>query len=392
MRPPKITTKITTAVAVIAAAAAYVHFNGEPAFLSGLISNPADAAAPAQAMQAMPVPVASVVKKTLPVYLDYTARAEAIRSVALQAKVSGYILEQAAEDGADVKKGDTLYRIDPRDYQVALDQVKAQAQRNQASLDYTKASLTRGNNLIKTGFLSKDGFDQRNSTVQQGEATLASDQSAIQAAEINLGYTTIRAPFDGRLGRNQAAVGTLVNVGGTQLNTLVQVSPIYVTFTPSEGDLALIQRAKSNGPIAAEVTIPGDKAPPRKGELTFIDNRIDAATGTIIARATITNDDRSLLPGQYVNIRLHIGETPNTLLVPQVALGSNQLGKFVYVVDEGNKVAMRLVELGQTDGELVAITKGVNEGDKIISGNLQKIGPGMPVNPQTASPTPPPAS
>lgn len=384
--------KITTAVVVIAAAAAYVHFNGEPAFLSGLISKPADAAAPAQAMQAMPVPVASVVKKTLPVYLDYTARAEAIRSVALQAKVSGYILEQAAEDGADVKKGDTLYRIDPRDYQVALDQVKAQAQRNQASLDYTKASLTRGNNLIKTGFLSKDGFDQRNSTVQQGEATLASDQSAIQAAEINLSYTTIRAPFDGRLGRNQAAVGTLVNVGGTQLNTLVQVSPIYVTFTPSEGDLALIQKAKSNGPIAAEVTVPGDKAPPRKGELTFIDNRIDAATGTIIARATIANEDRSLLPGQYVNIRLQIGETPNTLLVPQVALGSNQLGKFVYVVDEGNKVAMRLVELGQTDGELIAITKGVKEGDQIISGNLQKIGPGMPVNPQTASPTPPPAS
>ncbi|MFE0018767.1 efflux RND transporter periplasmic adaptor subunit [Mesorhizobium sp. NPDC059054] len=384
--------KITTAVVVIAAAAAYVHFNGEPAFLSGLISKPADAAAPAQAMQAMPVPVATVVKKTLPVYLDYTARAEAIRSVALQAKVSGYILEQAANDGADVKKGDTLYRIDPRDYQVALDQVKAQAQRNQASLSYTKASLTRGNDLIKTGFLSKDGFDQRSSTMQQGEATVAADNAAIQAAEINLGYTTIRAPFDGRLGRNQAPVGTLVNVGGNSLNTLVQVSPIYVTFTPSEGDLALIQKAKSTGSIAAEVTIPGDKSAPRKGELTFIDNRIDAATGTIIARATIANDDRSLLPGQYVNIRLLIGETPDTLLVPQVALGSNQLGKFVYVVDEGNKVAMRLVELGQTDGELIAITKGVKESDKIISGNLQKIGPGMPVTPQTASPTPPPAS
>ncbi len=384
--------KITTAVVVIAAAATYVHFNGEPAFLSGLISKPADAAAPAQAMQAMPVPVAAVVKKTLPVYLDYTARAEAIRSVALQAKVSGYILEQAAEDGVDVKKGDTLYRIDPRDYQVALDQVKAQAQRNQASLSYTKASLTRGNDLIKTGFLSKDGFDQRSSTMQQGEATVAADNAAIQAAEINLGYTTIRAPFDGRLGRNQAPVGTLVNVGGTSLNTLVQVSPIYVTFTPSEGDLALIQKAKANGPIVTEVTIPGDKTPPRKGELTFIDNRIDAATGTIVARATIGNDDRSLLPGQYVNIRLQIGETPNTLLVPQVALGSSQLGKFVYVIDEGNKVGMRLVELGQTEGELIAITKGITENDKIISGNLQKIGPGMPVNPQTASPTPPPAS
>ncbi len=372
--------KIATALTLIAAAGAFAWFRGDPQLLTSLVSKPADAAVEPAPMQAMPVPVTGVVKKTIPVYLDYAARTEAIRSVALQAKVSGYILDQPATDGADVKRGDLLYRIDPRDYQAVLAQVQAQTERDQASLDYAKANLDRGSDLTKTGFLSKDSFQQRASAVAQGEATVVAGKAAIQAAEINLGYTVIKAPFDGRLGRNQAPVGTLINVGGTALNTLVQISPIYITFAPSEAELVLIQKAKAEGPVTAEVTVPGDQGPPRKGELTFLDNQVDHTTGTIIARATIANEDLSLLPGQYVNIRLLVGERPDSLMVPQVALGSNQLGKFVYVVDQG-KVGMRLVDLGPTEGPLVSVTKGIAEGDQIISGNLQKIGPGMPVTP-----------
>lgn len=384
--------KTTTAVALIAAAALFVHANGGPEILFDLLSKPAGAAVAPAAAQAMPVPVTAVVKKTLPLYLDYTARTEAIRSVALQAKVSGYIVDQPAADGADVKQGDLLYRIDQRDYQVALDRVKAQMDRDVASLEYTKANLTRGSDLSKTGFLSKDGFEQRSSAVEQSEAVVAADKAAVAEARLNLGYTEIRAPFDGRLGRNQAPVGTLVGAGGTTLNTLVQISPIYVTFTPSETDLALLRKARTAGPVTAEVTVPGNPAAPRKGELTFIDNRIDPATGTIVARATIANEDHALLPGQYVNIRLLVGEQPDSLMVPQVALGSSQLGKYVYVVDAGNTVGMRMVELGQTEGELVAIVKGIQEGDRIISGNLQKIGPGMPVEPQPVQTAAAPAS
>lgn len=372
--------KAATALTLIAAAGAFVWFRGDPQLLAGLLSKPADAAVEPAPMQAMPVPVIGVVKKTIPVYLDYAARTEAIRSVALQAKVSGYILDQPATDGADVKQGDLLYRIDPRDYQAVLAQVQAQTERDQAALDYAKANLDRGSDLTKTGFLSKDSFQQRASAVAQGEATVVAGKAAIQAAEINLGYTVIKAPFDGRLGRNQAPVGTLINVGGAALNTLVQISPIYITFAPSEAELVLIQKAKAEGPVTAEVTVPGDQGPPRKGKLTFLDNQVDHTTGTIIARATIANEDLSLLPGQYVNIRLLVGERPDSLMVPQVALGSNQLGKFVYVVDQG-KVGMRLVDLGPTEGSLISVTKGVAEGDQIISGNLQKIGPGMPVTP-----------
>ena len=346
----------------------------------------ANAAAPPAFV--MPVPVAGVVKKTIPIYLEYSARTESIRNITLQAKVSGYILSQPAADGSDVKQGDLLYKIDPRDFQAALDQATAQVQRDQASLDYLRSNYDRGSELTKNGWLDKDTFDQRSSNVHQAEATLAADQAAQRAAQINLGYTEIRAPFAGRLGRNQAAEGTLVSVGGTVLNTLVQIDPIYVTFNPSETELAQIQAAKADGKVVADVLLPGETEASHHGDLTFIDKAVDQATGTIVARATVANADASLLPGQYVRVRLHLKQQPNSLMVPQVAIGSSQFGKYVYVVGKGNTVDQHLVSLGPVQGDLVAVDKGVSEGDQVIVGNLQKIGPGMPVQPLPNKPAP----
>jgi multidrug efflux system membrane fusion protein len=347
----------------------------------GLASEPAGAATPTPAMPPMPVPVARVIKRTLPVYLDYSARTESLRNVTLQAKVSGYLMEQRADDGVDVKAGDLLYRLDPRDFQASLDQMKAQLERDTAQLDYVRSSLDRGTELAKSGYLAKDSFDQRTSAVRQADAALSMDRAVIRTAEIALDHTDIRAPFAGRMGRNQAPVGTLVSVAGTVLNTLVQLDPIYVTFNPSETDLASIQKARGEGDIETEVTVPGSPAAPRKGILTFLDNAVDRATGTITARATIANGDFGLLPGQYVRVRLHVGDQPDALMVPQTALGSSQLGKYVFVVGKGNVVEQRPVSLGQADGGLVTVTTGVAEGDQVIDGNLQKIGPGAPVQP-----------
>jgi multidrug efflux system membrane fusion protein len=329
---------------------------------------------------AMPVPVTSVIKKTIPVYLDYSARTESIREVSLQAKVAGYIQAQPAVDGADVQGGVLLYKIDDRDYRAALDQAKAQAQRNVAALSYARQNFNRGDELVKTGFLAKDNYDQRASTLGQSEASVAQDNASVHSAEINLAYTEIRAPFAGRLGRNRAPVGTLVGGAGTTLNTLVQLDPLYVTFNPSERDLPTIETARAARKVVANVSLPDDASMGYSGELSFIDNGVDRTTGTITARATVPNPKFTLLPGQYVRVRLHVREAVDALLVPQTALGSNQLGKYVYVVGADGKAEQKLVKLGAIDGELVSVT-GLGENDRVITGNLQKIGPGSPVAP-----------
>src|SRR6266568_1942664 len=199
------------------------------------------------AEDALPVPVAAVVKKTVPIFLDYVGTTEAIRSVTLQAKATGYLARQAVPDGADVKQGDLLYVLDPRDYQAALDQNKAQAARDSAALDYARARQGRNAVLSKQGWVSKDTFDQVTSSLDQAEAAVAVDRALIQTAELNLGYTEIRAPFAGRLGRSQVHEGALITVAGTPFNTLVQLDPLYATFNPRETDLDRIGKAAAGG-------------------------------------------------------------------------------------------------------------------------------------------------
>ncbi|HEY1780141.1 MAG TPA: efflux RND transporter periplasmic adaptor subunit [Roseiarcus sp.] len=377
--------KISLAAFATIGVVAFVGFR-----IAGDHADGATESAAAPAMMAMPVPVVSVVKKTLPIYLEYPGRIESIRSIALQARASGYIESQLAPDGADVKTGDLLYQIDPRDLHAALDLANAQAQRDEASLEYAKANFGRGEELVKSGFVTKDAYDQRASAMHQAEAALVADRAAIESAKLNLSYAEITAPFSGRLGRNQAARGSLVGPASGALNTLVQLDPIYVSFNPSESDLVEITTARAAGKVDAEISLAGKPDAIRKGELTFLDNSVDKTTGTIAARVTIANPDFTLLPGQYVRVRLHIKDEPDTFMAPQTALGSSQMGKFVYVVGAGDKAEMRPLTLGPTDGDLVSVVKGLNEGDRVIVGNLQKIGPGSPIKPlphaQTGSP------
>jgi multidrug efflux system membrane fusion protein len=161
----------------------------------------------------------------------------------------------------------------------------------------------------------------------------------------------------------------------------VQLDPLYITFNPSESDLAAIEKARAAGSVQADVLLPGETQSHHQGRLAFLNNVVDQATGTITARLLMANPDFSILPGQYVRVRLHVGEKSDAMMVPQAALGSSQLGKYVYVVGKNNLVEQRMVSLGASDGVMVAIEKGVAEGDQVIDGNLQKMGPGTPVQP-----------
>jgi multidrug efflux system membrane fusion protein len=340
-----------------------------------------NAGAATQAM-AIPVPVAPVVRQTVPVYLDYIGTTEAIRIVTLQAQVTGYLAARGAPDGADVKQGELLYQIDPRDYQAAFDQTKAQMQHDRAAYDYARASQHRNSVLSNDGWVAKDTFDQTTSNFHQSEATLAADTAAIQTAGLKLGYTEIRAPFAGRLGKSLVHEGALINAAGTQFNTLVELDPIYATFNPSETELAAITKSRLRGPTPVDVQASDDTQQRFSGTLSFLDNAVDRSTGTITARATISNLDHTLLPGEFVHVRVHIADQPDALLVPQVALGSSQLGRFVYVVGKDGKVEQQFVSPGASYGSLIVIDQGVKEGDRIIVGNLQKISVGMPVRPE----------
>ncbi len=343
------------------------------------------AAAPPQlAHAAIPVPVAPVVQQTVPVYLEYIGTTTAYRQVTLEAQVTGYFMKPAVPDGADVKEGQLLYEVDPSTYHAALDQAAAQAQRDAAALEYAKANRHRNLLMSKTGDTSIDAFQLATSTQYQDQAALAADQAAIEMAKINLDHTVIRAPFAGRLSYRLVDQGALINPG-TPINTLAELNPIYATFNPPDADLPEIEAAQAKSPIPVEVLTGEDKPRLYRGQLTFLDNTVGPTTGTITMRGTIANPDRTLMPGQFVRVRLHIADHPGTLLVPQAAVGSSQLGKYLYVVGKGNAIEQRFVTLGSVYGEMVAVASGVNEGQLVVTGNLLKIAPGAVVAP-VASP------
>jgi len=335
-------------------------------------------APPAPAVFRMPVPVFRVATLSLPIYRDYIGTTDAIRNVVLEAMATGYLDRQMVPDGSDVRKGALIYRIDPRNYKATLDQVQAQKERDEAALEYAKTNQRRNAQMIVHGDVSKDAYQLSTSSMHQANATYLYDKAAMEVARINLGYTLIQAPFSGRLGKSLVYTGTLIG-SGTQINTLVQMDPLYVTFNPRDKDFPLLERSRRKGPVTVDVRVPGKDSPPYVGILTFMDNVVDRTTGTFVARATLANPKFRLIPGEFVDVSVRVGTHPKALAVPQISVGSNQTGKYVYVIGKGGLAEIRPVSLGITSREMIEVRSGLKEGDLVIVGNLQKIGPGSPV-------------
>lgn len=347
-----------------------------------------DAGAPAQAA-APPAPAVTVVpvtQETVPRWRDYTGVTEAVRAVDLQAQVTGYLAKRTFEEGSDVDQGALLYVIDPKPFQAQVDQAQAQLEVNQSELKFAQEELGRTSRLARDQFASVESLQMRQAQEREAKANVALAQAELEISQIDLGYTEIRAPFAGRVSRTLINIGNLVVANETELTSLVQLDPIYAMFAPPEGDVPLIRRHQAQAPLKVTVRLPGDNLPEATGTLTFLDNAVDRDTGTLLMRATLDNPDKAVLPGQYVQVRVHLDDQPNTMLVPQTAIGENQSEQYVMVVGDDDKVARKAVETGRQWQDKRVITKGLSAGDKVITAGLQHVRAGMTVKPQPPKP------
>ena len=332
------------------------------------------------------VTVAEVVKETVPVYLDYVGTLQAVNTVDIVARVEGFLQERAFVDGADVKKGDLLFVIDPRPFEAQLENAQAQLAKDEAALAYARQQVERYKPLVDKEFIARNAFDQFSTQVKELQAAVEADRAAIKLAELNLSYCRMYAPFDGRIGRRYVDVGNLVGAGqDTKLATLVQLDPIYVYFSPSSRYLPEILKQQEKGKLTVRLILPDESIHPYEGAVDFVNNTVESTTSTISMRAVVHNPDKNLLPGQYVQVRLLLTMKPDAFLVPEQAVSDTQGGAYVFVVNKDNKVESRDIVAGTTYNGMRIIEEGVKPGERVIIEGLQKVKPGITVQPKLVS-------
>jgi len=329
--------------------------------------------------------VAKVIQKDVPRYLDEIGTCAAVETVQVQAQVSGQIIARNFQDGADVKKGDLLFSIDPRPFQAALDQAKGQLGQAQAQLLLDQTTLRRQQELRTRNVNSQQDLDLAQWTVNSDIAKVESAQATVAAAQVNLDYCDIHSPIDGRAGLRNVDVGNIVTGGstGAVLLTIQRLDPIYTDFTVAETDLAEVRRYLGGPNVKVQTDLADGSIPPRLGDLYFIDNAVQPGAGTVKARAITPNPDRELWPSQFVRVRLILDRLKNANLVPAQAVQISQQGPFVFVVKPDNTVDMRRVKPGQRqDGDTMVIENGVEAGENLVVSGQLALAPGMKVAPQ----------
>jgi multidrug efflux system membrane fusion protein len=355
----------------------------------------AEVAAP---VQAMPVSVAVVEPREITTWDEFSGRLEAVDRVEIRSRVAGAIQSVHFREGALVKKGDLLVTIDPAPYAATVARAEAVVAAAQARVELTKLELERGRKLVENRAVSQSDLDQRLSASHEAEANLKSAEAALQSAQLDLGYTEVRAPIAGRLGRLEITAGNLVAAGSSSpvLARLVSVDPIYATFSIDE---QLLARASAQLPVAengalaveqipVEIGTASDDGTPIRGKLQLIDNEVDTASGTMRVRAVFDNPDGRLIPGQFVRVRMGQPKPAPELTVSERAVGTDQDKKFVLVVEQDNKVAYREVALGASVEGLRIVKSGLKSGERIVVNGLQRVRPGALVDPQPVAMVP----
>jgi multidrug efflux system membrane fusion protein len=295
--------------------------------------------------------------------------------VSIQPQVSGRITAIHFVDGADVQVGDRLFTIDPRPYQALLTTAEGNLAQEEATLNLAKTAFTRADNLLPKDAISRSDYDQAKSAVEVAKSKVKSSKGAVETAKLNLEYCEIRSPINGRAGQRLVDLGNLVtaNSGATGTLLLIQrLDPIYADFTISENDLPKVQHYLRQGKVCAEAWLPDEPAKARRGDLTFLDNAVQDSNGTVRLRATLSNVDYQFWPGQFVKVRLILETLKNAVLIPAAAVQVSANGPYAYVVNSDSVAELRSVVLGQRQGDLVVIAKGVKAGEAVVT--LGQIG------------------
>lgn len=307
-------------------------------------------------------------------------------TVQIKSRIDGQVMEAAFTEGQIVKKGDLLFRLDPALFEAQLKQSEAALARDEAQLASAQSDLQRFNDLAKKGYATAQQQEQATAQAKVLSASIAADQAAIDIAKLNLGYTEIRSPIDGKTGRLLVVPGNLVKANDTgALVVIDQLQPIAVDFSLPEQDLPALQHRMAKGKLKVSITISGDNRSPLEGNVDFINNAVDATTGTIALKAAFDNADLRLVPGQLVNVNILLQTLDDALIVPLEAINIGQMGKYVYRVTADGTAAVSPVKIAFEDGTVAVISEGVAAGDKIITDGQLRLAPGIKVEVKPAA-------
>lgn len=379
-------------------ASAAVMLTAVAALVAALVGVPASNAKAPQAANAQqpppPVSVAVVVARDVASWDEFSGRLEAVERVDIRSRVSGTLQAVHFREGALVKQGDLLFTIDPAPYAADADRAQAQLVAAQARLSYTTSEMERARRLWDERAIAQREFDERQNAQREADANLRAAQAALQSARLSLGYTQVRAPVAGRVGRLEVTVGNLIAAGPSApvLTTLVSVNPIYASFEANE---QVVTRALKdlNGTPQTSARLPleriqvqmgtlGSSDLPHRGHLQLVDNQVDTRSGTVRVRAVFENKDGALIPGQFARLRMGQVKNGAALLINERAVGTDQNKRFVLVVGADNKADYREVTLGASVDGLRVVTSGLQAGEQIVVNGLQRVRPGAAVTPQ----------
>ena len=330
--------------------------------------------------EAVPILAAKVVQKTVSDSIRAIGRVEAFSTVDVKAQINGQVMQVHFRQGQDVKQGDPLFTIDPRPFQAALEQAQANLAKDRAQYRQAAADERRYATLLKQNVSSRQQYDQVEATAAALSASIQADEAAVQTARLNLEYTEIRAPIDGRTGDLLVHAGNLVKPDAdTAMVVINQVHPVYVAFAIPEQKLPDVREFMAEHKLAVQVSLPGQQGPVESGELSFVDNSVDAKTGTINLKGEFANTDARLWPGEFVNTTLILREHPGAILVPSQAVQTGQQGSFVFVVQPDMKAVIRPVVVGESIDNQTVVTSGLKPGETVVTDGQLRLIPGATV-------------